>query len=108
MVKKDDKELAELFLPIIESKVFSTVLEMTKLQKIVSLIKERADFVNEFWDLSDYFFVAPISYDEKAAKNWKEETPELMKQLIIVLNTIEDFTSINIETIVKEIGRAHV
>jgi glutamyl-tRNA synthetase len=70
--------------------------------KIVSLIKERAHFVNEFWDLADYFFVAPTSYDEKAAKNWKEETPDLMQQVISELNNIEDFSSVNIETLLKE------
>jgi glutamyl-tRNA synthetase len=68
----------------------------------VVLIKERANFVSDFWDLSDYFFVAPTSYDEKAAKNWKEETPNLMQQLISVLENIGDFTSVNIETIVKD------
>ena len=72
-----------------------------KLVKIVSLIKERANFVSEFWEMSDYFFQAPNSYDEKATKNWKEDTPDLMKQLISVLSTIEDFTSVNIENIVK-------
>ena len=70
--------------------------------KIVSLIKERAHFVNEFWDLADYFFEAPTTYDEKAAKNWKEETPTLMQQVISELNKIENFTSANIETLLKE------
>jgi len=69
---------------------------------VVSLIKERANFVSEFWDLSAFFFVAPAVYDEKASKNWKEETPELMRQLIAVLETIEDFTTETIETIVKD------
>jgi glutamyl-tRNA synthetase len=69
--------------------------------KITSLIKERANFVSDFWDLADYFFVAPTSYDEKAAKNWNSATPEILQQLIAVLENIEDFTSLNIETIVK-------
>jgi glutamyl-tRNA synthetase len=100
LVKKEDNALAELFLPIVESKGIVTNLDYVT--KVVASVKERAHFVNELWDLSDYFFVAPTSYDEKAAKNWKDETPELMKQLIVVLNTIEDFTSTNIETIVKD------
>ena len=70
--------------------------------KITSIIKERANFVSEFWELSNFFFEAPKYYDEKAAKNWKEETPDLMRQLIAVLQTIEDFTSVQIETRVKE------
>lgn len=73
-----------------------------KLIEIVSLIKERANFVSEFWELSDFFFVAPTSYDEKAKKNWKDETPALMQELISVLGEITDFTSLNIETIVKD------
>jgi len=76
--------------------------EMTKLVKIVSLIKERANFVSEFWEMSNFFFEAPTSYDEKAAKNWKEDTGDLMQQLNAVLASIEDFTSLNIETIVKD------
>ena len=46
--------------------------------------------------------MAPTSYDEKASKNWKAETPALMQELISVLEEITDFTSMNIETIVKD------
>ena len=102
--KQSDESLAEAFKKELEKNSTSTALSVTdeKLTKIVSLIKERANFVSEFWNLADYFFVAPTSYDEKATKNWKEETPGLMQQLISVLSTIEDFTSVTIETIVKD------
>lgn len=99
LVKKDDAELAEMFKKELATKGISTSLDVTR---IVSLVKDRANFVTELYDLSDYFFVAPTSYDEKASKNWKEETPELMKQLITVLQGISDFSSVNIETIVKD------
>jgi glutamyl-tRNA synthetase len=102
LVKKNDGDLAKIFAPIIAEKGFSTALEMTKLEKIVSLIKERAHFVSEFWELSDYFFVAPTSYDEKASKNWNSATPALMQELILVLMEITDFTSANIEATVKD------
>jgi glutamyl-tRNA synthetase len=78
------------------------IVSKIDLNKVVSLIKERANFVNEFWELSDYFFEAPLSYDEKASKNWKEDTSVLMKQVISELNNIKDFTSLNIENILKE------
>jgi glutamyl-tRNA synthetase len=102
--KQSDESLADLFITDLLGRNFSFV-EMTnkpKMIKIVSLIKERANFVSEFWEMSSFFFEAPTSYDEKAAKNWKEDTPELMQQLIVVLNTIEVFTSADIETIVKD------
>ena len=102
LVKQNDADLAKSFAPILAEKGFSTALEVTKLEKIISLIKERADFVSDFWDLSDFFFVAPTSYDEKASKNWKAETPILMQELILILNEITDFTAANIETIVKD------
>ncbi len=100
LIQQDDEVLAKAFAPIVYEKGIN--VDYTTLVKIVSLIKERAHFVSEFWELADYFFVAPTTYDEKASKNWKEDTPLLMTQLISVLNTIEDFTSANIEAIVKD------
>ncbi|PZR23946.1 MAG: glutamate--tRNA ligase [Flavobacterium psychrophilum] len=67
----------------------------------VALVKERATFASELWDLTDFFFVAPTAYDEKAAKNWKPETAEVMSRLIGVLENIADFSSQNVESIVK-------
>ncbi len=98
--KQSDESLANSLAPILVEKGIQA--DPTSLVKIVAAIKERANFVSEFWELSAFFFEAPTTYDEKAAKNWKEETPVLIQQLIEVLNTIEDFTSVNIETIVKE------
>jgi len=97
--KQSDESLAKAFATTLTEKGVSTSIDLTK---VVSSIKERANFVSDFWELADYFFVAPTSYDEKAAKNWKEETPNLMQQLISVLENIGDFTSVNIETIVKD------
>jgi len=97
--KQSDESLANSFTTILEEKGILTALDVTK---IVSLIKERANFVSEFWEMSDFFFEAPTSYDEKASKNWKEDTPALMNQLIEILKSIDDFSSVNIETIVKD------
>ncbi len=70
--------------------------------KIVSLIKERAVFVSDFWELSDYFFVAPTFYNEKASKKqWKENTPKILNQLVSILERIDNFSSANTESIVK-------
>ncbi|WP_396217756.1 glutamate--tRNA ligase [Flavobacterium sp.] len=97
--KQTDESLAKAFKVILKEKGISTSLDITR---IVTSIKERANFITEFWDLADYFFVAPTSYDEKAAKNWKEETPELMKHVVEQLQNIEDFSSLNIETLLKD------
>ena len=99
MLQKDE-DLAKTFSSTLSDKDIDAA--QFNLTKIVSLIKERANFVSEFWELSDFFFVAPSEYDAKASKNWKEETPTLMQQLVTVLDSIDDFNSINIETIVKD------
>ena len=106
--KQSNASLAEAFqIILVETGKDSSFVGMTrvekktKLKKIVSLIKERANFVSDFWEMSHFFFEAPTSYDEKASKNWKEETPAIMQKLIVVLNSIEDFVSINIENTVK-------
>ncbi|MNS07891.1 Glutamate--tRNA ligase [compost metagenome] len=100
LIKQKDSDLAAAFTPILTEKGidFSTI----DLTKVVSLIKDRAHFVSEFWEMSDFFFVAPTTYDEKATKNWKEETPFLMQNLISILEEIGEFSSMNIETIVKD------
>jgi len=100
LLQQTDEDLAKAFAPILYEKGISS--DYGTLVKIVASIKERANFVSEFWEMADFFFVAPTAYDEKASKNWKEETPALMEQLITVINNIEDFSSVNIETIVKD------
>ncbi|MDQ6469934.1 glutamate--tRNA ligase [Flavobacterium sp. LHD-80] len=100
LIKQNDADLAKSFSPIlVEKGVDVSKYDVTR---IVSLIKERAHFVSEFWDLTDFFFQAPTTYDEKASKNWKEETPALMQELISTLEYIDGFDSANIEAIVKD------
>jgi glutamyl-tRNA synthetase len=68
----------------------------------VGLIKERATFVSDFWDLSHFFFTAPTSYDEKASKKAiKEGTAELMQKVIELVNSTDDFTVENLQTNIK-------
>ena len=74
-----------------------------KVQKVVSLVRERANFVTELWAQSSFFFVAPESYDEKTVqKRWKAETPAQMEELIAVLEGIEEFNAEKTEEIVTE------
>ncbi|MDO6818142.1 glutamate--tRNA ligase [Zobellia sp. 1_MG-2023] len=100
---KTNKELAGLYAEILESKSVSVGDKSEDyLEKVVGLIKERAVFVSDFWDLSDYFFQAPTTYAEKAVKKqWKEDTPEILNRLVSVLEGISNFSSEAVETTVK-------
>ena len=100
LIKKGNKELAELYQPILKEKGIQ--VEILFIEKVVGLIKERANFVNEFWEQSSFFFIAPDSYDHKAVKKrWKTQSPDQMQELKKILENITEFNSENIESIVK-------
>ncbi|PIB39400.1 glutamate--tRNA ligase [Maribacter sp. 4G9] len=101
MHQKDDAVLAESFADLLSEKNIEAPSK-AYVEKVVSLIKDRATFVSDFWELSNYFFVAPTEYDEKAVKKqWKDDTGQIMKELLEELDTIKDFSSENVETVVK-------
>lgn len=63
------------------------------------MVKDRVSFVHEMWDQAIFFFMAPREYDEKMVKKkWKEDTPDILRQVTDVLKNLESFT---VETIDK-------
>tara|TARA_R110000868_G_scaffold143741_3_gene362253 strand:+ start:47693 stop:49195 length:1503 start_codon:yes stop_codon:yes gene_type:complete len=100
-----EKNNAELVLPYTAVLAKNGISNQNNehLEKIINVIKERATFVADFWELSNYFFIAPSSFEEKTVKKqWKPDTPEIMNQLVSVLTSVTDFSSENTEKIVKE------
>ena len=98
--KKDNQEVAEQFSAILKEKGIDAA--MAKVEHIVGLVKERAQFVKELWDQASFFFIAPTEYDAKTVKKrWKENTPAMMQELVDLLTGIEDFSSANTEEKVK-------
>ena len=98
--KRSDHELAGMFMPILESKGIKA--DLFYVEKIIGIVKERVNFIPEFWEQSSYFFIAPLVYDEKVkSKRWKEDSSSLLSELIEVLDTCEPFDVTNTETQVK-------
>jgi glutamyl-tRNA synthetase len=92
-----DAQLAELFKPILKENGIEGFSD-EYISRVVSMVKGRINFVKDLWEQSKFFFVEPTEYDEKAVKKrWKEETPQLMNELIEVLNGIEDFSCASAE-----------
>lgn len=78
--KQPDEELARAFLPILKEKGF--VRDLDFLAAFCRLVKEKAQFVHEFWDYGKYVFEVPSSYDEKVlGKKWKPESPKQFSAL---------------------------
>jgi glutamyl-tRNA synthetase len=98
--QQKDADLAQSFQVILKEKG----IEVTDayVEQVVALIKERATFVSDFFELSDFFFQAPAAYDPKALKNWKEDTADLMQKVAQVIEEITNFEAIAIEKEVKD------
>jgi glutamyl-tRNA synthetase len=93
-------EITDLFQHILVDK--DIIEDSEKVMRIVSLVRERAHFVNELWDQASFFFVAPESYCETALKKrWKADTSNQMLQLAELLETLEDFSAHAVEASVK-------
>lgn len=100
--QKDDKELAKLFMPILKEHGVEGFGE-EYVEKVMKLVKGRADLIPDLWTQGDFFFKAPEEYAEKdVKKRWSSETPEIMKELIEVLKGIDDMSSANAEKIVLD------
>jgi glutamyl-tRNA synthetase len=106
--KHSDEELADLFMPVLESKNIKAGKEFVV--TFCKLIKEKAHFVNEFYDLGYYFFSPPTSYDEKVvAKKWNENTFTTYSKLNEKLKALPEWTHDSIhklfEDVQTEIGK---
>lgn len=113
LVGKSDEKLARAYQLILKEKGIS--VEDSFVIKVVKLIKERANFVSEFWDQSFFLFQAPKEYDPKVVKKrWKESTPEILSELKKQLEKLEIFDYESMEKEIqdflegKEIGMGQV
>jgi glutamyl-tRNA synthetase len=89
------ERLLELYLPILASHNVNTTGE--KAGKVLSLIKNRASFVHDFWDLSYYFFQPPTSYDEQMKKKFiTEQTPDIIHHVKQTLSACSPFEATHI------------
>ncbi|HBY67854.1 MAG TPA: glutamate--tRNA ligase, partial [Flavobacteriaceae bacterium] len=95
----DNGILAGQFKELLKNKGIETSLPI---ETITALLKERATFVEDIWDQGSFFFEAPESYDEKAAKKaFKEGTAEILQQVISLMKEVEDFSAANVSDKVK-------
>lgn len=94
---RSNEQLAEEFRPILVEKIGERAVKnigKEKVAHIIGLMKERVSFVSELWEQCNFFFVAPEEYDEKSLKKrWKEDSPQHMKELLVVLKEQKDWSA---------------
>ena len=98
--KRSVGKLAMEFREILRAKGIQC--DVVRLEELISMVKERVNFVKEIWDQTDYFFKAPETYDpDVIKKRWKEESPAQMNELKEILKSCTEFTPSVTETAVK-------
>jgi len=98
---KPDAGLSQMFAGLLKKKGIETP-DLSKLQKITGLVKERATFVHELWDHADFFFIRPAAYDpEVVKKRWNAQVAEQVKEVAVYLENCEDFSAHSLEAKVK-------
>jgi glutamyl-tRNA synthetase len=96
---KSDDDLAKEFSK--DSRL--TTKDPEYIKKVCVLIKEKANFLNEFWSLGSYFFVDPAEYDKDVIKKrWNEKSKGFIAELAAVYKSTDDFSAANSETIFKQ------
>lgn len=86
----DLEVLTDKFVKVLEDKKVTAERDFAR--AVVSLMKERAVFVQDIWEQGYFFFISPTSYDPKNAKKaWKEDTAKLMLELVEMYKNQEDF-----------------
>lgn len=92
LVKHSDEELAYEFDKILKQKGISIDFEFVA--KIVSLVKDRVNFVHEMWAQASFFFIAPETYDaDVVKKRWKDNIPQQISEVKDKLKKVEPFTA---------------
>ncbi|MCH5241320.1 MAG: glutamate--tRNA ligase [Muribaculaceae bacterium] len=98
----DNQRLAKLLQPTLEANGVKEC-DPDYVAKAIGLVKGRADLVPDLWTQADFFFKAPDTYAEKdVKKRWSKETPQILEELIGVLEGINDMSSANAEKIVLD------
>lgn len=98
---QDPSSLTKDFQPILKSNGINVSDEYVT--SVVELVRDRASFVKEFWELSDFMFIAPQEYDPKVvAKFWSDETKEELKKVIDFIVNYDPFTKDHLESAIYD------
>lgn len=101
IMDKPDGEIALMYQPILRSHGIEESIE--RITKVVSLVKNRVNFISELWQHSSYFFLPPTSYDEKSLRKWwKDEAAKSTEELCNFIESEPIFDGKTLEPKVME------
>jgi len=91
IVSMTDQELANSLLPYLQTMLPTAIFESDKIAAVAALQKDRCATLQQMAEESRYFFIAPDSYDEKAAaKQFKQAAIEPLSAVSDKFAALED------------------
>ncbi|MDH7606063.1 MAG: glutamate--tRNA ligase, partial [Melioribacter sp.] len=107
--KKPDDEILSMLKDYIKTTEFADKnFSDSFLLNIIHAMKERVSFVHEFVNNCKYFYEEPKDYELKSVeKNWKDDTPELMKKLVERFSLLNNPKKEDFEYALNKIAEEH-
>lgn len=100
-VQQDDSVIGNAFAKALQEKAID-FKSTNYVNKVVALVKERAVFTNDLFDLAGFFFTAPKNYDTEAVKKaWNPQTAGTLKNVVPIINQCMDDRATSLSTAVK-------
>lgn len=111
IMNTDAEKLAQMVIPfLVRERIISEgqLVDLKWLSKAVSTLKERAKTLVELASLLRYYIAEYVEYDEKAkAKFLNEKSRDLLIELKDNLESLTDFSAIELEKIFRSIIERH-
>jgi glutamyl-tRNA synthetase len=102
------KSSAEKLNPLIRQLYSERAMEIRdeeKLNKVISLVKERCTLLPDFFEQGKFFFEAPSAWDLNSVKpKWGAEKEKFFQQLINLFSAFESWSATSLETAFKELA----
>ncbi len=97
--KMKDKDILPFLKEEILHSTFCTLhFSDNYLLQVITAMKERVSFVKEFITNCQYFYTAPLEYEQRSIeKNWNAETPSLLRKIRDVFASLHDPTKEDFE-----------
>jgi len=100
-VQQDDAVIGDAFAKALQAQNIS-YRSTDFVTTVVALVKERAVFTNDLFELAGFFFTAPTTYDETAVKKaWNGQTAAIMSDVATVITACEDDSAAGLNDAVK-------
>jgi glutamyl-tRNA synthetase len=103
--KSGSPELKGTILQILSDKGI-LVADDAYLESVITLVKERLTFLQDFWEQASFFFEQPKEYDLNAVKpKWNDDKTAFFQEYIVSLQSLENSAQV-LEAAFKDLAQA--